>query len=368
MESDRNDPTPTFAVSLCGPSDRAEQAQLFNACFKKGSTAAALAWRYDRGPHGTAISLVTRADGRTAVSGYACSPRLVLAHGDEKTLAPVGETGDVMTHPDWRKRGLFSALDAAALAEAKTRGWPVVFGLPNRRSAHIFVELGWQAVGSVRTWTFLFKSDAAAREMRTREGRLRGWLTGFGVGACARGRRRASASAASVYARKLERFPTQVLSLSRHVAGRHAWMVQRDAEYLNWRFVDNPSRAHEAIGLFQHDHRFVGYAVVQKASHASPVGYLVDVLGIDESVEIAAVEAGLAHFQSTGASLAQATAIDGSWWSMRLKGSGFLPPKPAHHLTVIVNVLDPAHPLSRAALDPTSWYLTDGDRDDETMG
>ena len=361
-------PPPTFAVSACGPNERAEQAALFNACFKKGATPASLAWRYDRGPHGAAISFLTRADGRTAVSGYACSPRLVLSKGDERSRAPVGQTGDVMTHPDWRKRGLFSALDRAALEAARSRGWPVVFGLPNRRSAHIFVELGWKAVGTVRTWTFLFRADAVAREMRTREGRWRGWMTGLDTRACARARRRASAGAASVFGQKLERFPAHVAALSRRVAARHAWMVQRDADYLNWRFVDNHSHAHQVLGLFDGDRRLVGYVVVQLPTHAHAVGYLVDILGEDESVEVAAVEAGLSALQAGGASLAQATAIDGSGWSRRLQGSGFLEPRPENHLAVIVNLLDPAHPLAQAALDPTGWYMTDGDRDDETMG
>jgi GNAT superfamily N-acetyltransferase len=364
---ERTDREPEFAVNLCGPADRAEQAQLFNACFKKSATADLLSWRYDRGPHGPAISLVTRVDRGAAVSGYACSPRLVLAHGDERSLARVGETGDVMTHPDWRKRGLFSALDRAALLEAAGRGWPVVFGLPNRRSAHIFVELGWKAVGAVRTWTFLFAADAVAREVRRREGRWRGFWTGLGVSACARARRRASGLAASVEARKLERFPAEVAALSRVVAARHAWMVRRDAEYLNWRFVDNHSRAHEVVGLFAGE-RFVGYAVVQKPEPGRGIGYLVDVLGEERLVEIAAVEAGLASLQASGASVAQATAIDGSWWSERLRSSGFLPPRAGNHLIVIVNVLDSKHPVAQAAMDPTRWYLTDGDRDDETMG
>src|SRR5689334_16968700 len=97
-------------VHACGPEDRARQAELFNACFKKRVDAAALAWRYDRSPHGASISFLTL-EGERGVSGYACSPRRMLARGDEATSAPVGETGDVMTHPDWRKRGLFSALD-----------------------------------------------------------------------------------------------------------------------------------------------------------------------------------------------------------------------------------------------------------------
>jgi GNAT superfamily N-acetyltransferase len=135
-----------FTVVACDAVQRDEQARLFNACFKKRVDGAALRWRYDEGPHGEAISFVTRNDSAEPVSGYACSPRRMVHRGDEATLAPVGETGDVMTHPGWRGRGLFSALDRAAMAESKRRGWPMVFGLPNRRSAHIFLELGWERV------------------------------------------------------------------------------------------------------------------------------------------------------------------------------------------------------------------------------
>src|SRR4029078_10143802 len=143
-------------VDACPSADRAEQAALFNACFKKKVDAPALAWRYDENPHGPSVSFVSRADGR-AVCGYACSPRLALAHGDLKTRAPIGETGDVMTHPDFRRRGLFSALDREAMSATKKRGWPLVVGLPNRRSAHIFTgELGWTSIGTIRPWTFLF--------------------------------------------------------------------------------------------------------------------------------------------------------------------------------------------------------------------
>ena len=52
----------------------------------------------------------------------------------------------------------------------------------------------------------------------------------------------------------------------------------------------------------------------------------------------------------------------------RLEEAGFLPPKPENHLSVIVRIHEPAHPLAQAALDASRWYLTDGDRDDETMG
>src|SRR6185369_7361113 len=104
------------------------------------------------------------------VSGYACSPRTALSFGDESTRATIGETGDVMTHPQWRKRGLFSALDRACMQETARLGWPLVFGLPNRHSAHIFLELGWERIGTLRAYTFLLHGGAESRAQRTNDG------------------------------------------------------------------------------------------------------------------------------------------------------------------------------------------------------
>ena len=368
-------PEESFSTHLCGPGDRAEQARLFNACFKKDVTADHLAWRYDRGPHGAAISLVTRpehVEGGEAVSGYACSPRLALVEGDESTLAPVGETGDVMTHPEWRKRGLFSELDRRAMAEAKERGWPLVFGLPNRRSAHIFLQTGWERVGTVRPWSFLLRADAAARAEEFKEGRLRRLLVPWNAARCARARRRLGTPAEhGLEARALERFPDEVVELSRAVERRFPFMVRRDADYLNWRFADAPSGLHGRVGLFR-DGELAGYAVVQRprpgGGPGSGLGFLVDVLAPRDDDVRACVAAGLQALDEAGASVVQATAIDGSWWRDVLAGSGFLPPREENHLIVILHVHDPAHPLAGAGRDASRWYLTDGDRDDETMG
>jgi len=82
----------------------------------------------------------------------------------------------------------------------------------------------------------------------------------------------------------------------------------------------------------------------------------------------AALDGGLATLEQAGASVVQATAIDGSWWRDVLVGQGFVAPRRANHLTIILHVHDGAHPLAAAARDPRGWYFTDGDRDDETMG
>ena len=357
-----------FTVAACGPAERAEQAQLFNACFKKDVDAEALAWRYDRGPHGEAVSFVTRNGADLAVSGYACSPRRMLHRGDEATLASVGETGDVMTHPEWRKRGLFSDLDRAAMAETARRGWPLVFGLPNRRSAHIFLKLGWEQVGAVRPYTFVLRADAASREVRKREGRAAALLTGVGARKGRRARAVLGEAQSEFDVRALERFPPEVVELSRQIEPCFGVMVRRDADYLNWRFVDAPSGLHRRVGLFDADGSLAAYAVVQVPRPGSAGGFLVDLLGRDERAVKGAFAAGLTALEEADASYVEATAMDGTWWAERLAEAGFLPPKPDNHLIVILHPHQADHPLVAAAREPRRWYFTDGDRDDETMG
>ncbi len=361
-------PGPAVRVEACTPAARAEQAQLFNLCFKKALDARSLAWRYDQSPHGASLSFLSRTEQGLAVSGYSCSPRLALTQGDRASLAPVGQTGDVMTHPDWRKRGLFSALDQACMAAARERGWPVVFGLPNRRSAHIFLELGWKEAGKLRPWTFLLGAGPSARAVRASEGRLRRWLAPLHARRCAKARERLARPVEGWSLRPLERFPDEVEALALRVAARFTWMVRRDPAYLGWRFLSTPAGLHRCFGIHNREGAFRGYVVVQPPRPGENVGYLVDLLADEEAAVAAGIAGALTELESLGARAVRATAIDGSWWRGRLDEAGFLPPKPENHLSVIVRVLDPAHPLANAALDASRWYLTDGDRDDETMG
>lgn len=356
------------SVGLCTARDRSEQALLFNRCFKKRLDASALAWRYDENPHGQAVSLLSRPAGHPGVSGYACNPRRALVRGDESTLAVIGETGDVMTDPDWRKRGLFSDLDRAAMAETARQGWALAFGLPNRRSAHIFLELGWERVGTVRPWTLVLRDDPAAHAARAQEGRLAGLATPWAALAARRARARLRAAGAGFRGEPLSAFPEDVLEVAREVESRFGLMVRRDADYLNWRFLRAPSGLHRAFGLRDARGRLEGYAVVQLPRPGEGIGYLVDVLARGPAGVAAALETALAALESAGASLVRATALDGSWWRERLREAGFRPPKPDNHLIVILHPHRADHALVAAARRTADWYFTDGDRDDETMG
>lgn len=357
-------------IRACGPADREEQARLYERCFGRSGGLEVLRWRYDANPAGEAVSLLVRDAQGKVLSGYACNPRRALAAGQEASLATVGETGDVMTDPDARGRGLFSGLDRRAMAETGARGWPMVFGLPNRRSERLFVEkLGWSLVGRIRPWTFVLAVEEGARRERLRAGRLAAWAVPWAYwrGTMRRGRLR-NLAWEKVNTLAIRRFDPQVDTVSRAVEARFPWMVRRDHEYLNWRFLDAPSGRFRAHGVYGPDGVLRGYAVVQLPERDDPVGVLVDLLGLDDVAVAAAVDGALGHLRKAGASVARAWAVEGSWWQRQLRAAGFRAGKREDAKAVIAYVHDPEHPLGRAARDPSQWYFTDGDRDDETVG
>jgi len=358
-----------LSVRVAQAEDRTDQAALYDICFGCEDGADILSWRYDQNPHGAAVSLVARkADGQ-AVSGYACSPRVILHHGQEFEGALVGQTGDVMTHPDHRRLGIFASLDREAVRQTTERGWPVLFGLPNRQSADIFTgELGWQAVGRIRPWTFVLHVDAAARAERMRAGRLASaavpWT--FWRGLMRRGKLRTQ-SFDKVNVVPIPRFDAAVDAVTESVSANWPWMVRRDHAYLNWRFLSAPSGRFQAHGAFDPSGRMVGYVVVQMPDKGEKVGYLVDLLGLDEVAVAALLEVALRHLHKAAASVARAHAIAGSWWERTLRGAGFRAGKRADYKIIIVHSNAADHPLAQAARDPSKWYFTDGDRDDELV-
>ncbi|MGD2019046.1 MAG: GNAT family N-acetyltransferase [Planctomycetota bacterium] len=355
-------PSPCRAGS---PADRAAQAALFDRCFDRTDGGSVLPWRYDQGPHGAALTTVVDGDDGILAS-YACGPRRLA--GAEEVL--VGETGDVMTAPEARGGGLFSGLDRATMAAAREAGWPVVFGLPNRASAHIFVrDLGWEEVGQLRPWTFVLVSDAGARAERMKVSRLAAatvpWTAWRGTMARGRLRKRFFERVNVV---PIARFKPEADAVADAVAARHPWFIRRDHEYMNWRFVDAPSGRFRCHGVYQPDGSMCGWCVVQLPDRGETAGYVVDLVAVDDVAFAAALEAGLGHLRKAGASVARAHAVVGSSWERELRGSGFRPSKPEDVRPIILHVLDEAHPATAVARQPARWFWTDADRDAELIG
>lgn len=350
--------------------DRLVQGRLYDLCFGKDDGTIALPWRYDGCPHGTPIAPVAEDASGTMLSSYACSPRRIRYRGEDAGERRVGQTGDVMTNPELRSKGVFSALHWHAMEEAQRQGWPAAWGLPNKFSGRIFFgKLGWQLAGHIGPWNFVLNTSPEARAVRLQNGRLAMLATPWAAWRGASQRARLRAKSAGLTSEPIERFPEEVAKLSEEIEPRFDWMCHRDAEYLNWRFLDAPSKAFEAVGVRDRSGALVGYSVVQRpvssVEGVSSIGIISDVLGVDEQAEGAALDAGLAILARSGCAVARAYGMQGSHLETVLARGGFRRP-PAYKPVGAYTIHDD-HPLGRSTLDTSSWYFTECDRDTETV-
>lgn len=365
--------TDSLTVQPAGPKARDAQARLFGRCFAKPANVAALRWRYDDNPHGQAVSLVLTEGDDEAVCSFAYVPRLAVARtGQGKvTEGYIGQQGDVMTDPDWQRKGLARRLVQDCAKATGEAGFIINWGFPNRQSAPIFLKLDWHSSGQIRPRRQLLRADSRSKTRRLSDGRLPALRLGWDTRGCKRARAKLGALPEGYSSRILEVFPECVSELSRLVEARFPFMLHRDADWLNWRYLRTPSRGHVPIGIFDSSDTLIGYTVVQPplgGSDGNGVGYLVDFLVPDVELEDAVMGLALEALFASGASVAEAWSVDGSWWMHKLDAAGFLGAKPENHLFVYHFALVPDHPMAAVARDASTWYLTDGDRDDELMG
>jgi len=365
--------TDGIEIRMTSPRDRGAQGRLYDLCFGKTDGRTVLPWRYDRCPHGRTIATGAFDPEGGLVASYAAQPRHVLWRGRRRHSAAIVQAGDVMTHPDLRSRGVFTELHWRAMNEARRRGSPAAWGLPNEHSGRIyFGKLGWRLAGHIGPWTFVRESGAEARAARHLNGRIARWGTRW---AAWRGRRATEAALGVARAQGLEveawsRVPADVADLSAFVAPRFDWMAERTAETLEWRFLGAPCGRFRALGVRDRSGALVAYAVVQRPLRpkgpravADALGFVVDLVGADGAAEDVALAAALELLWSQGASAARAYAMRGSHWERGLERGGFRRPRAYKEVGAYPLIAD--HPLADATLDTSSWFFTDADRDDE---
>jgi len=124
---------------------------LHRAVFGSGSSEEKLRQKFASPVPGRAvIGYLAYAPDGTAAAYYGIFPMIVEHQG--QTLI-VGQSGETMTHPDHRGRGLFTKLGRRTYDAAGQEGVAFVFGFPNSNSYPGFVKyLGWTHNRTMRSY------------------------------------------------------------------------------------------------------------------------------------------------------------------------------------------------------------------------
>jgi GNAT superfamily N-acetyltransferase len=221
-------------------------------------------WWFEDNPVGE--RLVTLMQDEERVVGVAAMSyfRMIL-DGDERQVAmPV----HVATDPDYRRRGIFPALEAVNEAAAADAGSPVTLTFPNAASHPIFVgPLGWDDLPRRRLWARVLRPAAVPRYFLRRPGPPGGL----------READPAPRESGDVRVEPLSEVGAQADELWRAAAPAFGNHLVKDAAYLNWRFARAP-REYRLFGAFRGE-RLVGLAVLGYAyRHGVAGGFLADLI------------------------------------------------------------------------------------------
>lgn len=191
------------------PARRSEILALMREVWGSTPLERELEWWFEQNPAGGPIITLAEEDGR--VVGVACmSPYRVLVGGEKRLVAvPL----HVATHPAYRGRGIFTALEAENERRA-AEGSSVAITFPNEASRRVFAgRLGWRELPAPRIWARPLPFGRRPRGVE-----------------------------------QLGSFGAEADALWQEASADTAAGLVRDAAYLGWRFARSP-RPYRCLGV-----------------------------------------------------------------------------------------------------------------------
>lgn len=337
--------------------EEAHILELFNFMFKESRSLDHWYWKFRDNPAGSAIIYVAEADGKI-VGHYGIVP-LRIKVGEEYITG--AQSMDTMTHPDYRRQGIFVKLANETYRAAEESGIYVTYGFPSKASYPVYVrELGRVDLGLVPRMVKLLDLDPILKK-HTRNTIL------FKAS-------RIFVNLALKMMFKAKRIPNQtgiklsmVSSLDERIdefwqkaSADFRILVVRDKKYLNWRYLNNPDGGY-VIYLAESGDSILGFIVLKVVDGEVRIGYIVDILTMCEqtSVDQALVSKAIEHFRREKVNIIYCYILDERYYGI-LKKSGFRPR--SSELVLGVRINSPG--LSETFLsDLKNWHITFGDTD-----
>lgn len=309
-------------------------------------------WAYHRAPAGSG-RLWMAVDGSTGdVVGMAGAfPRMMLVDGRPGRAWLLGDFCMAHAH---RALGPALQLQRACLNDLAEDGMGLCYDFPSRSMQAIYRRLG--IVETQRLVRFVRPLRVADRlELRGGAwlGRSLGRLLDIGLGWAARSGRSARGITVAVHT---GRCGQEFSTLTQLAGPAYGLCGERSAQYVNWRYLDNPIQRHDILTA-RLGTTLVGWAAVTSDGESAT---LADLFAIpDQRVLAALIRGATARLWAQGAARLSFEIIGSHPWASRLGRFGFRPRDDAP-----VAVFAPSgSDLSSDIPQHTAWFLTHGDRD-----
>lgn len=343
-----------------GKGDNAE-LEKYRICFRENGTdrsAENLHWLHLHNlPGKNAIYYAKQGDDIAAI--YTALPVFFKVND---RLVPALQSIDTLTDSHHRGKGLFIKLANRLYAEEAGNDFGLIYGFPNDNSAPgFFKKLGWKSFGEV---PILFKPINPLYFIKKALNRKR--HTDFSSSDHIYSAPALKLIAGKEEIRSIEKFDASYDKLWSSASKNATVCVNRDAAYMNWRYVTKPGETYYRYGFFS-DGKLMGVVVFSiKNKHDGLIGYLMEIV-VDPGTPSAGrhlMKFASSQFKKQKADLVLAWSIPGSMHHGFYKKAGYfsLPEKlRPQKLFLGVKLFDKA--LEPVAGDLKNWYISYSDSD-----
>lgn len=348
-----------FRCRYFRPADRQELQNLFRAVYGDEAERKTSSWRYLENPPEEALITIAEADGRI----IGAQPSHVV-HIECRGSAVRGLLLlDVMTHPDYRGRGVFAAVVETLREDACARGFRILLTTPNEAAARGFGRLKqWRCLGELSP--LMLPINPAA--ILSRHPSMQRTLRPLSRLPFMTGRHLLSQQVLAQIERDATRFESSNDSLWQRFRGMSPCMLVRDDRFIRWRYS-------------QKSRRYRLYSVIDEAKSAAlavtapgrllgrDLLMLVDLMVPPDRTAMLASLIATAYrdAESLGVAAIMTYLAPGSPLMGPLRANGFwripsfLRPRPY----TVWGAGDSMNDLGRALLDLGAWHMMLADSD-----
>ncbi len=240
-------------------------------------------WRYKENPAGMGKILV--ADDGGEIVGHGALVPVKMKVGTEIVTAYV--SADSVTHPGYRRQGIFEALDTEKRVEAAKDVNYISYRFPNKLAYPGAIKAGWFEVCRLKTFVKPLNLENALKTYFSNKF-LQKFFAGIGkVIVFLLYRTKRPPKVAGLTVKRISAFDNRTNELWSRVSNDHDITVVRDKDYLNWKYVEMPDADFVIYGA-EKDGQICGYIVLKctKEPQGFSMGHISELISPLGEVEV----------------------------------------------------------------------------------
>lgn len=200
------------------------------------------AWAYQKDPSFASL-FVAKAPDRSVTGMVGTIRRRFWV---DRRVMEAWQMVDFVTAPTARNLVTALALQKHVIQTHPQHGISLLYGFPNEKSVKVQLRAGFKEMGLLERW---IKPLNLREHLEKMDVPLAGMLASIGNTVLRMSDSLRFSFADAHEERKIDRFDRSVTTLWETASARFTSIGYRDAEYLNWRFVDNPETRYEISAL-----------------------------------------------------------------------------------------------------------------------